>query len=201
VILGPLAQAPRPPLGVDSIAVLIRHADADRDAATIAAIYAPSVREGVASLEEVVPEPRQIAERIGAITRSWPWLVAVVDDEVVGYAYGSQHRERASYRWSADVTVYVSTDHHRRGIGRALYEPLLSLLAAQGYHEACAGITVPNDASVGLHEALGFVPVGIYRDIAFKLGVWRSVGWWQKTLREHRPGERPPEIGPPPRLD
>ena len=119
---------------------------------------------------------------------------------VVGYAYGSQHRDRASYRWSADVTVYVSADHHRRGIGRALYEPLLRLLAAQGYHEACAGITLPNDASVGLHEALGFVPVGVYRDIAFKHGEWRSVGWWQRTLREHRPGERPPEIGPPRRL-
>jgi L-amino acid N-acyltransferase YncA len=180
--------------------VLIRHADADRDAAACAAIYAPAVRDGVASLEERVPEPRDIADRIRAITRNWPWLVAELDGAVAGYAYGSQHRERASYRWSVDVTVYVESTRHRRGVGRALYEPLLGLLERQGYHQACAGITVPNAASVGLHEALGFVPVGIYRDIAFKHGSWRSVGWWQKTLRDARPGERPPEIHPPQRL-
>jgi L-amino acid N-acyltransferase YncA len=180
--------------------VLIRHADPDRDAAACAEIYAPSVRDGVASLEERVPEPHEIADRIRAISRNWPWLVAELDDRVAGYAYGSQHRERASYRWSADVTVYVSAAHQRRGIGRALYEPLLGLLARQGYHEACAGITVPNDASVSLHESLGFVAVGVYRDIAYKHGRWRSVGWWQKTLREHSLGEKPGEIRPPVRL-
>jgi L-amino acid N-acyltransferase YncA len=180
--------------------VLIRHADPGRDAAACAAIYAPAVREGVASLEERIPEPEDIAGRIRAITRNWPWLVAELDGAVAGYAYASEHRERASYRWSADVTVYVDPARHRRGVGRALYEPLLELLERQGYHQACAGITVPNAASVGLHEALGFVPVGIYRDIAFKHGSWRSVGWWQKTLREPRPGERPPEIRPPQRL-
>jgi phosphinothricin acetyltransferase len=180
--------------------VLIRHADPDRDAEACAAIYAPSVRDGVASLEERVPAPREIADRIRAIERNWPWLVAELSGVVAGYAYASQHRERASYRWSADVTVYVSPDHHRRGIGRALYEPLLALLAGQGYHEACAGITVPNDASVGLHESLGFVAVGVYRDIAYKHGRWRSVGWWQKTLREPIPGEKPAEIRPPGRL-
>ena len=79
--------------------------------------------------------------------------------------------------------------------------PLFELLARQGYHEACAGITLPNDASVGLHESLGFVPVGVYRDIAFKHGRWRSVGWWQKTLRAHRDDEPPGEIRPPIRLD
>ena len=180
--------------------VLIRHADPARDAPACGAIYAPSVRDGVASLEERVPETHVIADRMRAIVRNWPWLVAELDGQVVGYAYGSQHHERASYRWSADVTVYVSDDHHRRGIGRALYEPLLALLAHQGYHEACAGITLPNDASVGLHEALGFVAVGVYRDIAYKQGSWRSVGWWQKTLREHRGDEPPGAIRPPGRL-
>jgi phosphinothricin acetyltransferase len=181
-------------------AVLIRHADPERDAAACAEIYAPAVRDGVASLEERVPEPHEIADRIRAISRNWPWLVAELDDRIAGYAYGSRHRDRASYRWSADVTVYVSVAQQRRGIGRSLYEPLLALLAGQGYHEACAGITVPNDASVGLHESLGFVAVGVYQDIAYKHGRWRSVGWWQKTLRGHRPGEKPDEIRPPGRL-
>ncbi|MGI8714040.1 MAG: arsinothricin resistance N-acetyltransferase ArsN1 family B [Solirubrobacteraceae bacterium] len=180
--------------------MLIRHAEPDRDAAACAAIYAPAVSDGVASLEERAPDPARLADRIRAISRNWPWLVAELDGAVTGYAYASQHRERASYRWSADVTVYVSAVHHRRGVGRSLYVPLLQLLARQGYHQACAGITVPNDASVGLHESLGFVPVGVYRNIAYKHGRWRSVGWWQKPLREHRDDRPPGEIRPPGRL-
>jgi L-amino acid N-acyltransferase YncA len=181
--------------------MLIRDADPERDAAACAAIYAPSVSDGVASLEERVPEPRELADRIRIIQRSHPWLVAETDAQVVGYAYASCHHERASYRWSADVTVYVSAAHHRRGIGRALYESLLGLLVRQGIYEACAGITLPNDASVGLHESLGFKPVGVYRDIAFKFGSWRSVGWWQKTLQPRTDGTPPAELGPASRLD
>lgn len=181
--------------------MLIRDADPLRDAAACAAIYAPSVTEGVASLEERAPEPGEIADRMRAIRRIHPWLVAEVDDQVVGYAYASRHRERASYRWAADVTVYISSAHHRLGIGRGLYETLFALLTGQGIYEACAGITLPNDASVGLHRSLGFQPVGIYRDIAFKFGRWHSVGWWQKTLRERPDGTRPAEVGPPGRLD
>jgi phosphinothricin acetyltransferase len=116
---------------------------------------------------------------------------------VVGYAYASRHHQRASYRWSVDVTVYISAAHHRRGVGRSLYLRLFSLLERQGFYEACAGITLPNDASVALHESMGFVPIGVYRDIAFKHGQWRDVGWWQKTLREHAAGVAPPEPGPP----
>ncbi len=180
--------------------MLIRDADPDRDAAACAAIYAPSVTDSVASLEERAPEPAEFSGRIRAIQRIHPWLVAEIDDAVAGYAYASRHRERASYRWSADVTVYVSDAHHRRGIGRALYETLFGLVAGQGIYEVCAGITLPNAASVGLHESLGFRPVGVYRDIAYKFGGWRSVGWWQKTLRDRPPAQTPAEIGPPPRL-
>ncbi|HWE08841.1 MAG TPA: GNAT family N-acetyltransferase [Solirubrobacteraceae bacterium] len=177
--------------------MLIRDADPERDAAACAAIYAPSVTAGVASLEERAPEPREFADRIRIIQRAHPWLVAEIDGTVAGYAYASRHRERASYRWSADVTVYVSPAHHRRGVGRRLYETVFGLLVRQGIYEACAGITLPNDASVGLHESLGFEPVGVYRDIAYKFGSWRSVGWWQKTLRDRPDGEPPREVGPP----
>lgn len=180
--------------------MLLRDADPERDAAACAAIYAPSVAAGVASLEERPPEAHELAERIRIIQRTHPWLVAEIDGEVVGYVYASRHRERAAYRWSADVTVYIAAGQQRRGIGRALYEALFELLVRQGIYEACAGITLPNDASVGLHESLGFVPVGIYRDIAYKFGRWRSVGWWQKTLRDRPDGEAPGELGPPVRL-
>ena len=180
--------------------MLIRHADPDRDAAACAAIYAPSVTTGVASLEERAPEAREFADRIRIISRDFPWLVAEIGDQVVGYAYASRHHDRASYRWSADVTLYISDAHHRQGVGRALYAALLELIRRQGLYEACAGITLPNDASVALHEAFGFTLVGVYRNIGFKLGRWRSVGWWQLTLRDHDPGRAPAEPGPPPRL-
>ena len=178
----------------------IRDADPQTDAAACAAIYAPSVSAGVASLEERAPEPREMTDRIRGIQRTHPWLVAEIDDRVVGYAYASRHRDRASYRWAADVTVYVSAAHHRRGIARSLYEILFDLLIGQGIYDACAGITLPNDASVGLHESLGFRPVGVYRNIAYKFGRWRSVGWWQKALRERADDQPPPEVGPPVRL-
>jgi L-amino acid N-acyltransferase YncA len=178
--------------------MLIRDADAASDAAACAAIYAPSVTHGVASLEEVAPDAAELRRRIGDVSTRYPWLVAELDGVVAGYAYASQHHVRASYRWSADVTVYVSQAHHRRGVARALYGRLLELVAQQGYYEACAGITLPNDASVALHESFGFRPVGVYRDIAFKFGAWRDVGWWQKTLRQHEPETPLAEpIGPP----
>ena len=180
--------------------MVLRDADPQRDAAACAAIYAPSVSNGVASLEERAPEPHEMADRIRITTRDHPWLVAEIDGEVVGYAYASRHHERASYRWTANVTVYISPDHHRQGIGRALYEALFDLLHRQGIHELCAGITLPNPASVRLHESLGFQLVGVYRDVGFKLGQWRSVGWWQRPLRERDPAHPPAELGPPVRL-
>jgi L-amino acid N-acyltransferase YncA len=194
----PIDRASRRPIGQDAAPMLIRDVDAARDAAACAAIYAPSVTHGLASLEEVAPDAAEFARRIAAVTAKYPWLVAELDGPVAGYAYAGQHRERTSYRWSTDVTVYVSATHHRRGVGRALYERLFALLAQQGYYEACAGITLPNDASVALHESLGFRPVGVYRDIAFKFGAWRDVGWWQKTLREHTPDAPPAEPAAPP---
>jgi L-amino acid N-acyltransferase YncA len=181
--------------------MLIRDADATRDAAACAAIYAPSVTDGVSSLEDVAPSAAELSRRIADVSARYPWLVAEIDGTIAGYAYASQYRVRASYRWSVDVTVYVSGAHQRCGVGRALYVRLLARLAQQGYYEACAGITLPNAASVGLHESLGFRPVGVYRAIGFKLGAWRDVGWWQKTLREHVPGEPPEEPSVPPATD
>jgi phosphinothricin acetyltransferase len=127
---------------------------------------------------------------------SYPWLVADDDGELAGYAYGSQHRTRAAYRWAADVTAYVAPSHQRRGVGRALYGALLALLRDQGVQVACAGITLPNDASVGLHEACGFERVGIYPRIGFKQDAWWDVGWWELELIARTDG-RPPELAPP----
>jgi L-amino acid N-acyltransferase YncA len=162
--------------------VLIRHADPKLDAAPCAAIYAPYVLDTVISLEEQPPTKVDMARRIERISGTHPWLVAEHESEVSGFAYASLHRERAAYRWATDVTVYVDPECHRRGIGRFLYTTLFDLLARQGFHVACAGITLPNQASVGLHESLGFVPIGVYRRIGYKFGAWWDVGWWQRDL-------------------
>lgn len=181
--------------------VLIRHAEPAADAAVCAAIYAPSVIEGVASLEERAPDREEMAARIKSTSVAYPWLIAEIEGEAVGYAYATEHRARSAYRWAADTTVYISPAHHRRGIGRVLYAALLELLTVQGLYTVCAGITLPNDASVGLHEAMGFELIGVYRAIGHKHGQWRSTGWWQAQLREPRDGQSPADPGPPARLD
>lgn len=178
--------------------LVIRHAEAARDAAGCAAIYAPYVDASAVSFEEEPPTARGMTRRIEETCRTHPWLIAERDGRLVGFAYGSQHRTRAAYRWACDVTVYVDPAHHRGGIGRRLYEPLLGLLARQRLQIACAGIALPNDASVALHEALGFQPVGIYKGIGYKAGAWRDVGWWQLRLLPAQPA--PPEPLAPQRL-
>jgi L-amino acid N-acyltransferase YncA len=178
----------------------VRHADPARDGRACAEIYAPAVLDGVASFEAVAPTAAEMSARIRTTSAGWPWLVCEIDGVVVGYAYASAHRARSAYRWSTDVTVYVDASHHRRGIGRALYEPLLGLLDEQGFHAACAGITLPNPGSVALHESLGFTPVGVYREIGFKRGRGRDVGWWQRALRDGNSSHVPAPPGPPGRL-
>jgi L-amino acid N-acyltransferase YncA len=164
--------------------MIVRAADPDRDGAACAAIYAYYVATSPATFDELAPTPEQMGARIAA---AHAWLVAVVDGAVAGYAYGSAHRERPAYRWAADTTVYVDAAHQRAGVGRALYAPLMPMLRDAGVWTACAGITLPNPGSEGLHAAMGFVPVGTYRRIGFKAGAWHDVRWWQLDLR---PGDR-----------
>ncbi len=174
---------------------VIRPADPARDASACAAIYAPYVLGSAVSFDERALPAAAFALRIAQVATTHPWLVAEQAGEVVGFAYGAPHRERAAYRWAADVSVYVDPGHHRRGLGRALYEALFERLRAQRLRVACAGITLPNPASVALHEALGFVRVGVYRDISWKAGAWRDVGWWRLQLLP--PVDDPPEPLPP----
>jgi L-amino acid N-acyltransferase YncA len=162
------------------------------DASQIADIYAPCVRETFISFEVEPPTPAEIRERISKTTQQYPWLVVRQDDKVLAYAYASQHRTRAAYQWSVDVGIYVLASARRLGIGRRLYHALFQSLRAQGYYNAFAGIALPNPASVALHEACGFRPVGVYQNVGFKLGAWRNVGWWQLPLREPNSTPTPP---------
>lgn len=152
------------------------------DATVIAAIYAPVVRDTATSFEVDEVSAIEMAHRVEDTLRCYPWVVAEAGAGVLGYAYATQHRTRAAYDWSVDVSVYLAEHARRRGIGRALYAALLRLLTAQGFANAFAGIALPNPPSVALHEALGFVPVGVYRAVGWKLGAWHDVGWWQRKL-------------------
>src|SRR6266436_1465738 len=159
---------------------IARESDADE----IAAIYRPWVERTAVSFELEPPSGSDMSQRILTSGSYAPWLVCAGPDGVWGYAYASKHRDRAAYQWSVDVAAYVREDRRSRGVGRALYESLFALLRLQGFVAAHAGITQPNNASVALHEALGFRPIGIYPAVGFKLGSWHDVGWWQARLRD-----------------
>jgi phosphinothricin acetyltransferase len=153
------------------------------DAAGVQAIYAPIVRDTAISFEIDPPSVEEMARRVVSTLPRYPWLVCSDDGEILGYVYGSRHRERGAYRWSVDVTVYVHERARRLGIGRALHSTLLALLRLQGYHRAHAGVTLPNAGSVALHESLGFTPIGVYPAVGYKFTEWHDVGWWQCALR------------------
>jgi L-amino acid N-acyltransferase YncA len=162
--------------------IAIRDALPARDAVPCASIYAPHVEASATSFEEQAPSAEELAARIERISVSHPWLVAECGGEVLGYAYACRHRERPAYRWAADVSVYVADGWRGQGVGQRLYEALFERLRRQRFRVACAGITLPNQTSVVLHERLGFVPVGVFRQIGWKNGAWRDVGWWQLDL-------------------
>ena len=163
-----------------SEAATIRPATVD-DATAIAATYAPYVTDSLASFEEIAPSAEEMAARMSRAP-ALPWFVAERERTPVGFAYGSQHRSRAGYRWSVDCSVYLVNEERQRGTARSLYERLLPELATLGYVSAFAGVALPNDASVGFHESMGFELVGIYKSVGFKNGAWLDVGWWQPLV-------------------
>jgi len=152
------------------------------DAAQCAGIYAPYVTDTWVSFEHDPPDAAEMARRMEDFGTSHGWLVAEVDGKIAGYAYGSPHRTREAYATSADVAIYLDAAFARAGIGRQLYEALFPILKDRNVHAIFAGIALPNDASIGLHQAMGFAPIGIYREVGWKMGGWRDVGWWQRLL-------------------
>jgi L-amino acid N-acyltransferase YncA len=172
--------------------MLVRDATA-ADAAACAAVYAPYVRDTAVSFEEEVPTEATMRARIAAAQERWAWLVAQDDSgRVVGYAYGGPFKDRAAYRWSCEVSVYLEAGCRRSGAGRALYEVLLARLTELGFRTAAAGMTLPNPASEGFHAAMGFAPVGVFRRVGFKQGRWHDVAWAQRPLAAGDPAEGAP---------
>ena len=169
---------------------LIRSATSD-DAASLLEIYRPYVEGTAVSFEAEVPAVDAFAARITKALDGWAWLVAEEDGQCVGYAYGSAHRERAAYRWSTETSAYVRPGWQGRGLGRVLYQALFERLAERGYCNALAVVVVPNDASVALHRAVGFEPVGVFQRGGHKFGAWHDVMWLQRSIRETPPADAP----------
>jgi len=164
----------------------------ERDAEQVAAIYAPNVTDSIISFESEPPSADEMNRRIEVTLERYPWLVCERQGRVLGYAYGGSHGSRAAYQWSVDVSVYVHWEAQRAGVGRALYTSLFAALKLQGFYNAYAGATLPNPASVGLHESVGFRVVGVYRGVGYKLGAWHDVVWWHLPLRERVADPDPP---------
>jgi L-amino acid N-acyltransferase YncA len=158
------------------------------DAAAIAAIYAPHVLTGTVSFEVEPPDARAMRTRMAASDGLYPWLVVTEDSGgepgggVLGYAYATKFRERAAYRYVVETSIYVADVAQRQGAGRLLYKALIDTLKAQGFVHAIGAIALPNDASIRLHEAVGFRRAGVYREVGYKHGAWIDVGIWQCEL-------------------
>ncbi len=162
---------------------IIRLAE-EADANALLEIYGPFCRNSPITFETSCPTVSEIQRRIRTVSEICPWLVCEHLGNILGYAYASRHRDREAYRWSVDVAVYLSVSHRGQRIGTALYTALFDLLRIQGFYNVYAGITLPNPASIRLHERFGFERIGIYRNVGYKAGAWHDVGWWGLQLRQ-----------------
>ncbi len=175
--------------------VAVRFATED-DMAAVCRIVNHYIETTSINFRTAPQSPREWREDLLRHRERYPWLVAELDGEVAGLAYAGPWKERAAYAWCAETTVYVSHLHRGHSLGTALYERLLKLLEAQGFRSALAVIALPNPASVGLHEAFGFVPSGTLRAAGHKRGAWHDVGFWQREFAFPADDEAPPPNAP-----
>ena len=172
--------------------IVIRPATPE-DAGAILDIYAKYVSDTTVSFEVEVPTIEDFQQRMEQIQEQFPWLVCEIDGVVAGYAYASKHAQRAAYRWSADLSVYVDEKYHRRHIAAALYAAILSMLREQGYYTVYAGVSTPNPKSEAFHTALGFEVVGVYPKVGYKLGKWCTLTWYGFPLRAYEETPQEPK--------
>lgn len=156
-----------------------------KDAAAILGIYEEYIKNTAVTFEIEVPSLVAFEERMERIMSGFPWLVCEMDGEIAGYAYASKHGERASYRWSADLSVYIHEKFHRNHIASELYDEVIALLQKQGYYTVYAGVSTPNPKSEAFHEAYGFRCLGEFKNVGYKLGEWRGVAWYELPIAEY----------------
>lgn len=166
------------------------------DAAALLVIYRPIVENTNISFELTPPTEQAFAERIAAALKRHEWLVGEVHGVICGYAYATPHRTREAYQYAVETSVYVHPEHYGNGFGKQLYQALFPALDALGFHNAYAGITLPNPASIALHQAVGFEPVGVFREIGYKQDAWHDVSWWQRSVTGADPNAPAKATGP-----
>ncbi|MDR0826454.1 MAG: GNAT family N-acetyltransferase [Desulfovibrio sp.] len=165
----------------------------EADATGILEIYAPYVRDTAVSFEESPPTPDEFRQRIARISAAYPYLVCEVDGNIAAYAYASSFRVRRAYRFSVELSIYVAKKQQGQGLGKSLYACLLDLLQKQGFYTAFGVITLPNPASLNIHEKLGFTPAGVWRRSGYKLNAWHDVCLLEKELQSPHPAPEPAE--------
>lgn len=153
------------------------------DCKDILDIYSHYVLQTAITFEYEVPDVSEMQQRMNTILERYPYLVAIENHRIIGYAYASVFRSKAAYQWSPESTIYMANDQKGRGIGKKLYTKLFECLKAQGYCNVFAGVALPNDASEKLHSSCGFRELGTYENIGYKLGRWHSTRWFQLALR------------------
>jgi L-amino acid N-acyltransferase YncA len=162
------------------------------DAEGILEIYVPHIKNTSFTFETKIPSTDEFAVRIQTYLQNWPWLVCESGNKITGYAYGAKYRERSGYQWCVESSVYIHDDYQRKGIAYTLYTALIKILKKQGYNNVYAVINLPNEKSVAFHEKMGFEYFAIYKNVGYKLGKWKNVGWWQLNINEYIPGPEPP---------
>jgi phosphinothricin acetyltransferase len=152
------------------------------DAEAVLEIYKPFITDTVVTFEEIVPSVSEFRERMASILKESPYLVCLVNGRIIGYAYASAYRSRASYRWNREVTVYIHPDGQKKNIGTALYYALIEILKRQNFANLLAVVTLPNEGSARLHERVGFTSCAVFRQVGYKMNQWHDVGWWELAL-------------------
>lgn len=163
------------------------------DAKEIRDIYAPNILNASISFETELPSFEEMQSRIQTILQKYPWIVCEVDEKIAGYVYASKHRDREAYQWSCECSIYMNNDFKGKGIGKELYQLLFQILKLQGFRNVYAGITLPNEGSISIHEKCGFKHFATYENIGCKFDNWHSVGWWKLQINDY-------DLQPPPPL-
>jgi L-amino acid N-acyltransferase YncA len=166
----------------------------EADAHAVLTIYKYYVDHTIISFEYEVPSLEEYLQRINVNTEKYPWLVCLNNNKIIGFAYGSTHRYRTAYQWSPESTIYLATDFHTKGIGRILYKTLFEILKLQGYYNVFAGVALPNQKSIGFHQAMSFEEIGIFKKVGYKHGNWHDTHWFQLSLNEYKPNPTTPQL-------
>jgi phosphinothricin acetyltransferase len=153
-----------------------------QDTGAICDIYNYYILNSFSTFEAEPVKPVEMENRIQQNTTGFPWLVYIDNDEIIGYAYATAWKNRAAYKRSAETSVYLKHGCHGKGVGTQLYSELIELLKALNIHAIIGGIALPNDSSIHLHEKFGFEKVAHFREVGFKFGAWRDVGYWELII-------------------